>query len=140
MSTMALPEDATMNPERRTVRRIVLVSVALGAACAAVLFYRSGAAAAASSLLGTALGIGNLLAIASLIERLLSQRANKGRAGALLLLKTLALFALAGFVVSRPWASGSGFIVGFTAVVFGIIAGGLWGAEPPRGAGSDQKD
>ena len=59
---------------------------------------------------------------------------------ALLLLKTLALFALAGFVVSRPWASGAGFIVGFTAVVFGIAAGGLWGADPPPADAADKKD
>ena len=95
---------------------------------------------AVSSALGTAVGVGNLVAIATLIERLMSQRADKARAGALLLLKTLALFALAGFVVSRPWASGSGFIAGFTAVVFGIAAGGLWGADPPPADAADKKD
>lgn len=140
MSTMALPDDTTMTPERRIVRRIVMVSAVLGTVCAGVMFTRAGLGAAASSLLGTAVGIGNLIAIATLIERLMSQRADKARAGALLLLKTLALFALAGLVVSRPWASGSGFIAGFTAVVFGIAAGGLWGADPPRDTSADKKD
>lgn len=140
MTTMALPETTPETSERRIVRRIVTVSSALGAVCAAVMFSREGLGAAVSSAIGTAVGVGNLLAIATLIERLMSQRADKGRAGALLLLKTLALFALAGFVVSRPWASGAGFIVGFTAVVFGIAAGGLWGADPPTADAADKKD
>lgn len=140
MTTMALPETTPESTERRIVRRIVTISSVLGAACAVVMFTRGGFGAAVSSALGTAVGIGNLVAIATLIERLMSQRADKARAGALLLLKTLALFALAGFVVSRPWASGSGFIAGFTAVVFGIAAGGLWGADPPPADAADKKD
>lgn len=140
MTTMALPETTPETSERRIVRRIVTVSSALGVACAVVMFTRGGWGAAVSSALGTAVGVGNLVAIATLIERLMSQRADKARAGALLLLKTLALFALAGFVVSRPWASGAGFIVGFTAVVFGIAAGGLWGADPPPADAADKKD
>lgn len=140
MSTMALPDDASMSTERRTVRRIVAISAVLGGACAAAMLVHSGPGAAASSILGTVVGIGNLVAIAGLIDRLMSQQADKARASALLLLKTLALIAFTGLVVTRPWASGPGFIAGFTAVVFAITVGGLWGADPPRADDADKKE
>ena len=140
MSTMAIPDDATMTTERRIVHRIVWISAFLGALCAGVVWLKAGPGAALSSLIGTAVGLGNLVALATLIDRLMSQRSGKNRAAALLLFKTLALFALSGFVVSRPWASGAGFIAGFTAVVFGIAAGGLWGADPPSADAADKKD
>jgi hypothetical protein len=141
MTTMALTEDPSARTERQIVRRIVVVSSVLGLMCAGFILARSGLGAALTSVIGTLVGLGNLVAIATLIERLLSQHADKGRAGALLLLKTLALFAVAGFVVSRPWASGSSFIAGFTAVVFGIAAGGLWGADaPPPGDAAKKED
>lgn len=139
MIPMALTPDRNASPDRQIVRRILVVGAVLGAAAAIFLGLREGPGAAISSLAGTLVGLGNLWAIATLVERLLSAGENKTRAGLLLVVKTFALFALAYGVVSRPWASGPGFMAGFTAVVFGIALGGLWGADPPR-AGDKKED
>lgn len=117
-----------MSDEKLIVRRIALSALVLGAVCALGCAWLAGPAAAASALLGTLFGLGNLWALAQLVARLLDPRAPKGTKGPMLVLhvaKTLGFFLLAGFLLSRPWVHTIGFMTGFTAVVVAIAVGGL---------------
>lgn len=118
-----------MSTEDVIVRRIAIAAGALGAVTALGAWWLSGPSAALGSVIGTALGTVNLWALAQLVIRLIDTKTkgSKGPAAVLYVAKALGFFVLAGFLVSRPWLHREGFMAGFTAVVFAIAIGGLWG-------------
>ncbi len=118
-----------MSTEDVIVRRIAIAAGALGAVTALGAWWLGGPSAALGSVIGTALGTVNLWALAQLVIRLIDTktRGSKGPAAVLYVAKALGFFVLAGFLVSRPWLHREGFMAGFTAVVFAIAIGGLWG-------------
>ncbi len=128
-STTATPE-----PDGPLARRIGLVALAAGLASAVVMERQFGATGAVSSVVGTAVGLLNLWALARVVTRLLDPRvtAGKGTATALLLAKTAALFLGVGLLISRSWVHGGSFMAGITAVVVAIAVGGLWDSVSPK--------
>jgi len=118
----------------RLVRRIAAIAVGLGVLCALGMGMRGGLGAAASSAVGTAVGLANLWALARLVTRLVDPRlqTGKGQAGALLIGKTAALFVVVGLLVWSGRVDASAFLGGVTACVVAIAAGGLWGDGVPR--------
>ncbi len=119
-----------MSAETLIVRRIAIAAGVLGAVTALGAWMLGGPMAALGAAIGTTLGTVNLWALASLVIRLIDSKAEKGTKGpaaVLYVAKAVGFFILAGFLVSRSWMHREGFMAGFTAVVFAIAIGGLWG-------------
>ncbi len=132
-----------MSTETVIVRRIAIAAGALGAVTALGAWMLGGPMAALGSAIGTALGTVNLWALAQLVIRLLDSKSSseaKGPAVVMYIAKALGFFIVAGFLVSRPWMHHEGFMAGFTAVVFAIAIGDLWGGSdtPPTDDGGNQ--
>ena len=126
------PTGESLSTENVIVRRIAIAAGALGAVAALGALWLGGPRAALGSLIGTALGTVNFWALARLVIQLIDSKADKGSKGpaaVLYIAKAVGFFILAGFLVSRPWMHREGFMAGFTAVVFAIAIGGLWGAS-----------
>lgn len=115
-------------------RRIGTVAVLAGAVSAYWMARQFGAIGAVSSVIGTAVGLLNLWALARLVTRLLDPKveAGKGTAMVLLLAKTAALFVGVGLLINQSWVHGGSFMAGITAVVVAIAGGGLWDAVSPK--------
>lgn len=129
-----------MRAERSLVRRVAIVAAALGALCAVGMGLGYGGLSALSVLLGVAIGLGNLWALAELVGWLLDRKpgGQKARAAILMVVKTAALFALVGVLLSRPWVRGGSFMAGLTVVAVSIALGGLWGSsDSEEGSGDD---
>lgn len=121
-----------MSTETLIVRRIAIAAGVLGAVTALGAWMLGGPWAALGAAVGTTLGTVNLWALATLVIQLIDSKADKGSKGpaaVLYIAKAVGFFILAGFLVSRPWMHREGFMAGFTAVVFAIAIGGLWGAS-----------
>ncbi len=135
MNTDAPPSPARAPAESdRLLRRIAAIALGLGALSALGMGLRGGFGAAASSALGTAVGLANLWALARLVTRLVDPRlkTGKGQAGALLVGKTAALIAVVGALVWSGRVQAGAFLVGVTACVLATTAGGLWGDGAPQ--------
>ncbi|MBL8605319.1 MAG: hypothetical protein JNK72_25535 [Myxococcales bacterium] len=88
---------------------------------------RSGLQGALSSVLGTAVGVGNLWVLAKLLTQIVDRRADKsrGRATVLLVLKTVVLFVLVGLLVNSGRLLNGPFVAGITACVLALPVGAL---------------
>jgi len=131
------PTGETLSIENVIVRRIAVAAGALGAVAALGALWLGGPRAALGAVVGTVLGTANFWALAQLVIRLIDSKApagTKGPAAVLYVAKALGFFILAGYLVSRPWLHHEGFMVGFTAVVFAIVVGGLSAGcdDPPN--------
>lgn len=120
-----------MSTETVIVRRIAIAAGVLGAVTALGAWWLGGPMAALGAAIGTALGTANLWALAQLVIRLIDSKSSeaKGPAAVMYVAKAVGFFIVAGFLVSRPWMHREGFMAGFTAVVFAIAIGGLWGGS-----------
>lgn len=134
----------TVNPpttESLTVRRIAILAALLGAVAALVMNVTGGRDAALSSAVGTFVGVANLWVLQTLVTRIFNGTAEaptkKGVATALLALKTVTLFVVVWLILRVSWIRGGSFMVGITAAVTAILAGGLWGALDAPGSSHD---
>lgn len=137
------PTQESSGPDGALARRIGVVALVAGLVSAVVMERQFGATGAASSLIGTAVGLLNLWVLARVVTRLIDPNvaAGKGVAMALLLAKTAALFLGVGLLISRSWVHGGSFMAGITAVVVAIAGGGLWDAVSVKPAtDSDSSD
>ncbi len=119
---------ATLDTDR-LLGRVARIAAVLGGLCAVWMGVRAGVGAAVSSALGTLVGLANLWALARLVTRLVDAQVptGKGQAGALLIGKTAALFAVVGVLVWSGRVDAGAFLGGVTACVVATAAAGLWG-------------
>ncbi len=93
-------------------------------------FVRSGGGAAASTLVGGAVAVANLMAMRQILGGVIDSTTegdlNKGRRwGTLAVLKLFGLFAVVALVLIRKWAAPIPFVVGYVALPVGIAVGAL---------------
>lgn len=123
----------------RLVTRIAAFSGVTGLLCAFAAYMQYGLVSALSSLLGTAIGVVNLWALARLVVALLQDSeagggGAKARAAVLLGLKSIGLVTLVGVLVVNGWVRGGALMAGLSVVALSIVVASVWpdgGASPP---------
>lgn len=109
-----------------TLRAVSVTALALSVGA----FVRSGGGAAASTLVGGAVAVANLMAMRQILGGVIDSTTegdlNKGRRwGTLAVLKLFGLFAVVAIVLIRRWAAPLPFVVGYVSLPVGIAVGAL---------------
>lgn len=110
---------------QRTAARATLWIAAMGLPLAAVAFALRGVPGAVGAVAGTALAVGNWLALRWLVAQMLGVAPTARRAGVALFLKTALLCTVAAAMA--PFVDRIGFSVGLSALVLGALAGAVHG-------------
>lgn len=120
-------------PDRRTLQRITLYVVGASVALSAVMFAVGGVAMGTSALAGAAVAVANWLAMRWVGQRLLIAN-DKGRAvwGTLLAMKMAALLAIVWVILSTGLVDPTGFTVGLSGLVLGVLLGAFHSAASVR--------
>jgi hypothetical protein len=112
----------------RYIATILGIAAALGAVCTVVAFVKFDAASGLSVAVGTALGMGNVYALAKLVTMILDGEVTakrRTRAAILLGAKFLALITVVGVLIVNHWVRGGALMAGLSMVALAIVIGGL---------------
>lgn len=144
MTTEPSESSEPAAPPAPADRTLPLVAIAIGV-CAVVLAAASafvvGSNFAVGVLIGGAIAVSNFLVLARVGKALTGSRGGAAFWGGIYLLKLAALFGGVALLLHSGIVSGLGVIVGLTALVPGIVVGGLLAAprDPNDGAGKTPK-
>jgi hypothetical protein len=125
---MSAPEEREPNDDAGQAAKAAAI---LGAAFSLAALHLYGTRAALSVLIGAAMGIGNLVAMRTILRNVL--RGSGGLAWALLAgMKILLLFGALWFVLTRRLVDPMPLVVGYMVMPLGIVGSAIWSSLRSR--------
>jgi hypothetical protein len=135
VSSMTTTPDADAPDLARTTRAVVLGIATAATLLAVPSFYIAGSKFGVAVLIGGAIGVANFLVLARVVGALTGGRSAATFWGVVYFFKILVLFGGLYLLFSSGWLNIYGLLVGLSAIVPGIVVGGVLAlpkAAPPR--------